>query len=412
MNGNECFTEDTTLTEECPFPAIVKDEKKRVPRGRAISRNQNFILNNIGILASSVFRTSLAIQRYATIIEEQQNRLNAIMAGIEDGLLLLEHDGAPIVQNDIGKKYINQLCRCDGIGKKCLIHDTLKRFVRGSSDKLTRNATRDGRTYRLTFKRIEQANAPDRVSLRILSSSNGKHKRQDPLEPHGHSIVREMAAAIAHEINNPLTPIMGLSSPSLYDNTDPNGLEEELKTIHRAGGRIASIIHLLLHFDEVYQWKTAGTVRLNTMIRDIAEQARREIKGKKVHLKTRLATSAPDVYGNEAQLRQMVNLLIRSIVRNTIDTELESRIVISTGVSADSAVLRINYTNADLYRSISTDRRATSSTVIEAFRDLHLLLAEMLARSIQLKIRYTNSADKHGGTITIHFPEWSAPVSS
>jgi signal transduction histidine kinase len=412
MNGNECFTGDTTLTEECSFPAIVQDEKKRVPRGRAISRNQNFILNNIGILASSVFRTSLAIQRYATIIEEQQNRLNAIMAGIEDGLLLLEHDGTPIVQNDIGRKYIDQLCRCDGHGKKCLIHDTLKRFVRGSSDKLTRNATRDGRTYRLTFRRIEQANAPDRVSLRVLASRNGKHKRHESSELHGHSIVREMAAAIAHEINNPLTPIIGLSSPSLYDNTDPTGLEEELKTIHRAGGRIANIIHLLLNFDEVYRWKTAGPVRLKTMIRDIAEQSRREIKGKKVHLKTRLAASVPNVHGNEAQLRQMVNFLIRSIVLNTIDPELESRIILSTGVVGDSAVLRINYTNADLYRSIATDRTAKSSEVIEAFRDLHLLLAEMLARSIQLKIRYTNSADKHGGTITIHFPEWSAPVSS
>ncbi len=412
MNRNECFTGDTTLTEECPFPAVAHEEKKRVAQGRAISQNQNFILNNIGILASSVFRTSLAIQRYATIIEEQQNRLNAIMAGIEDGLLLLEHDGTPIVQNDIGRKYIDQLCRCDGHGKKCLIHDTLKTFVRGSSDKRTRKATRDGRTYRLTFRRIERANAPDRVSLRIIASSNGKHKRHDPLEPHGHSIVREMTAAIAHEINNPLTPIMGLSSPSLYDNAVSRGLKEELITIHRAGARIASIIHLLLNFNEVYRWKTTGSVRPNTMIRDIVEQSKKEIKGKKVHLRTRLAASAPDVYGNEAQFRQIMNLFIGSIVRNTIDPDLESRIVLSTGVNAGSAVIRIKYTNADLYRSIATDRTATSSEFIEAFRDLHLLLAEMLARSIQLKIRYTNSADKHGGTITIHFPAYSAPVTS
>ena len=410
MNRNECFIDESTLTEERPFPAVVQEEKKRVSRGRPISRNQNFILNNIGILASSVFRTSLAIQRYSTVIEEQQNRLNAIMAGIEDGLLLLEHDGTPIVQNDIGKKYVDQLCRCDGHGKQCLIHDTLKTFVRGASDKHTRKATIDGRTYRLIFKRIEQANATDRVSLRILTSGNGKRKRHDPLEPRGHSIVREMAAAIAHEINNPLTPIMGLSSPSLYDNAVSSGLEEELKTIHRAGARIASIIHLLLNFDEVYRWKTTGPVQLNSMVRDIVEQSRKEIKGKKVHIKTRLAARAPHVYGNEAQIRQIVNLFIGSIVRNTINTELESRIMLSTGITAGSAVIRINYTNADLYRSISTDRAATSSEFIEVFRDLHLLLAEMLARSIHVKIRYTNTVDKHRGAIAIHFPEWSAPV--
>ena len=412
MNRNECFTGDTTLMEEYPLPVVVQEEKKRVRQGKPISRNQNFILNNIGILASSVFRTSLAIQRYSTVIEEQQNRLNAIIAGIEDGLLLLEHDGKPIVQNDIGKKFVDQLCHCDGHGKQCLIHDTLKTFIQGASDKITRKTTINGRTYRLTFKRIEQVNAPDRVSLRILTSSDDKSIPHDPLEHRGHSIIREMAAAIAHEINNPLTPIMGLSSPSLYDNAVSNGLEEELRTIHRAGARIASVIHLLLNFDEVYRWKTAGSVRLNTMVRAIVEKSRVKIKGKKVLIKTRLAACVPDVYGNEEQLRQIVYLFIQSIVRNIIDPELESRIMLSTAVAADSAVLMINYTNADLYRNISTDKTSTTNEFIEAFRDLHLLLAEMLARSIHVKIRYTNSADKHSGIITIHFPEWSAPVSS
>ena len=412
MNRNDCFTGDTTLMEKCPLQAVVQEEKKRVPQGRPISLSQNFILNNIGILASSVFRTSLTIQRYTTVIEEQQNRLNAIMAGIEDGLLLLEHDGTPIIQNDTGKKYYDQLCHCDGHGKKCIIHDTLKTLIRKASDKITRKATINGRTYRLTFTRIEQVNAHDRVSLHILTSDNEKNPHHYALESRGHSIVREMAAAIAHEINNPLTPIMGLSSPSLYDDVISSGLEEELKTIHRAGARIAGVIHLLLNFDEVYRWKTAGSVRLNTMVGDIVQKLKAEIKGKRVHIKTRLATCAPEVCCNEAQLRRIVNLFIHSIVRNTINPELESRMTLSTGVTADTVVLRINYTNADLYRSISTEQNSTSKEGIEAFRDLHLLLAELLAQSIDVKIRYTNKAGKNRRAITMRLPKLSAPVPS
>jgi two-component system, NtrC family, sensor kinase len=53
--------------------------------------------------------------------------------------------------------------------------------------------------------------------------------------------VGEMASGVAHEINNPLTGIMGLSQLLLEENL-PDNVKQDLQTIYGESQRAAAIV--------------------------------------------------------------------------------------------------------------------------------------------------------------------------
>ena len=367
-------------------------------------QEQTFVLKNIGVLASSVFRTSLAIQRYSHLITEQQNRLKAIMTSIDDGILLLENDGSPIIQNEIGEKFFKKLCTCKHNHNKCLIHNTVKQIKKQALSTVTRETAVNSQTFHIKFHRIHQENHTDRISLRIRClgkegqnhESNGIHD----ITP----IIREMAAAMAHEVNNPLTPIIGLSSPSLIEEKSSDDLEKEMKIIHRSGERIADVIDQLLDFDEVHRCEEAHLVHINTMIRDIVKQTKTGFKTNNIRLMTRLSTHSLAIHINEAQLRQVIIYILNSIRANKENKETVSSITLSTRLQ-DDGTIRIHYDDPKICQKTAKNANRPQMDLLSTFRDFHLILADLLASSINVRIQCENFEKKNTRCTVLTLPK-------
>src|SRR5262249_35495728 len=131
------------------------------------------------------------------------------------------------------------------------------------------------------------------------------------------STMGQMAAAIAHEINQPLAAIVANGSAGLHwlAGKSPN-LEEgraALKRIVREGHRAGSVMRRIrAMFQKDHQQKTMLAV--NPLIGELLTLAQGEIQRNRVSVETELAGELPEVSGNRVQLQQVIFNLITNAV--------------------------------------------------------------------------------------------------
>ena len=131
------------------------------------------------------------------------------------------------------------------------------------------------------------------------------------------SALGELAASIAHEINQPLAAIVGDAEACLNwlaaDHPDIDSVRQALAGVmtdaHRAGEVIGRIRTLCRRTDPHRE-----RLDMNDVIREVVLLARHEVLGRRVSLLTDLASALPAVLGDRVQLQQvLINLVINGL---------------------------------------------------------------------------------------------------
>ncbi|MBN1368906.1 MAG: PAS domain-containing protein [Dehalococcoidaceae bacterium] len=150
--------------------------------------------------------------------------------------------------------------------------------------------------------------------------------------------IGEMVSGVAHELNNPLTSVIGFSD-LLLQRDFPLDVIEELQHVNKEARRSASIVKNLLAFSRQHpQEKTA--VDVNHIISQVLELRAHAARQKNIVISTELAEGLPPLMGDVGQLQQVfLNIILNaeqsmSATRNrgtlTIETNRkESQVLIS-----------------------------------------------------------------------------------
>jgi C4-dicarboxylate-specific signal transduction histidine kinase len=153
----------------------------------------------------------------------------------------------------------------------------------------------------------------------------------------------ELAASIAHEINQPLSAIVNNGSACLrwLDGDSPDVLEaqEAARRIIRDGNRAAEVITRIRGFLR----KTEGEksrLDINQTIGEIVTVIKREAFENGVDLRMDLAANIPPVWGDRVQLQQVIlNLLMNGVEAMAVITERPRDLLITTGKHDPDKVL-------------------------------------------------------------------------
>ena len=411
MNTNTPPIMDTAFSDDYFTASIIPDKLNQLAHQIQNSQKQSFLLKNIGVLVSTILRTSWVIQRYNSIILEQQNCLKAVVSGIDDGILLMKSNGTIIIQNNIGMEYLRELCRCEEHSQKCIIHSTIEEIQKHGFSSLTRRTTICGQSYQLSFTQISHNNDIHRISLRIRKLTRYEDDRRSHLNQFL-PIIKEMAAAIAHEINNPLTPILGLSASSLHDDADSHSRQRGMNIIHRAGKKIASVIRQLLSFDETYRCDKKTKIRIDSLIGEVIDKVEHEFNDNQLCIKIRSHEKLDQMYTNETYLKQVLLYIVYFILENTVDIKNKRSITLSTRREKQIDTIRIDYENADIGFTFHEYSSYLHRDCEETFRDLKLLLAELLAHSMNLRIRHQKKQGLNQGRFTLELPRTTQVAES
>jgi two-component system NtrC family sensor kinase len=123
--------------------------------------------------------------------------------------------------------------------------------------------------------------------------------------------IGQLAANVAHEINNPLAAIIANAQLLMRDLADADeNTVDSLKLIETAGARAAKIVSNLLESARREKHYEFEEISLNETILDAISLLRYEINKRSISVKLNLAKEMPDIFANKNQLKGVwINLL-------------------------------------------------------------------------------------------------------
>jgi len=123
--------------------------------------------------------------------------------------------------------------------------------------------------------------------------------------------IGQLAAGVAHEINNPLTGVIGFSHLMLSRDI-PNDMKQDLQVIHSEAQRVARIVENLLIFAR--QHKTGREyVAVNDITTRVLELRAYEMKVNNIEVETQLDPDLPLTTANAGQLQQVfLNIVLNA----------------------------------------------------------------------------------------------------
>ena len=157
---------------------------------------------------------------------------------------------------------------------------------------------------------------------RDITERNKMEAERRVLEQRSHMMSRlasvgEMASGIAHEINNPLTSVIGFAQ-LLMQKDLPQDIREDIKIINEGARQVASVIKRLLTFARQYK-PERGYININDIVAATLDLRAYEMETGNIKVITQLD---PDLSGTIADGGQLQQVFL-NIIMNA-ETEMES----------------------------------------------------------------------------------------
>jgi two-component system NtrC family sensor kinase len=157
--------------------------------------------------------------------------------------------------------------------------------------------------------------------------------------------VGQLVSGVAHELNNPLTSIAGLSE-FLLERKDLRASDREhLRVVHEQAARAGLIVQNLLTFARKETPEATG-VDLNTVVERTALLVAYDLRLRAIELDQKLSTEEISVKGNRYELQQvLLNLLTNAThAISKVHPDAARRITVETLRDGTQAVLRVRDT--------------------------------------------------------------------
>jgi len=264
-------------------------------------------------------------------IADEKAKTEAIIAAMGDGVSIQDTNYRILYQNHVSKDiygdHIGEYCykayqNKDHVCERC--HLTMA-FRDGMIHTLEQKRTTDMGLmhYEITASPVMDSTGKIIAGIELVRDITGRKKVEEELEKyrkHLESLVEqrtaealrakhlasigELAAGVAHEINNPINSIINygqILSDELADS--PMGKDLSGK-IMKEGDRIAAIVHSLLSFGRETKDEKKNINLCNVFAETLA-LTDAQIRRDGIHLETIVAEDLPLVVGNSQQIQQV-----------------------------------------------------------------------------------------------------------
>jgi len=190
------------------------------------------------------------------------------------------------------------------------------------------------------------SNAIDRTTLyeeTRLAYDNLRRTQEQLLQSEKMAAVGQLISGVAHELNNPLTAILGYSqlltaSPGI----GPQGIEYTDK-LYKQAQRTHRIVQNLLSFARQHKPERAA-VQLNQILEDTVALRDYDLRMKNIRVHMELAPDLPITSADSHQLQQVFLNMVNNAVDAVLENGSEGDLWVRTGVSGDR--LTVEFTDS------------------------------------------------------------------
>ena len=153
--------------------------------------------------------------------------------------------------------------------------------------------------------------------------------------------IGQLSTGIAHELNNPLTSILGFSNMILEKDV-PADLKEELQIISTEALRASRILKGLLTFVRKDDSQKVR-VNVNRIIESVLELRANEQNANNIRVHTRLDRGLPEIMADPFQIQQVFLNIVINAEYFMVEAHKQGNLTVSTHKSGD--MVRIVFTD-------------------------------------------------------------------
>ncbi len=289
---------------------------------------------------------SLHLDRILTVHEAEADRFRAILdsmpqaVALLDGQLHLQQANSAAVEL-FAKLDLPLAGSMEAVIRSLGMFDSVERVRRGEhSCEHSEIRYEDERTFALSVSRLtdDRSDEPDMV-LVIGDISEARRMQMQLAQAEKMSSLGRMISGVTHELNNPLTSIMGYAQ--LLRAAVPEGkVAERAKRLESEARRCQKIVKNLLSFARRSEVKH-GALSLNEIVESVLALMGYQLRVDGVAVETDLCADLPALVGDHHHLQQvLVNLLTNA--QQAIRSEASSgKIMVRTRYEDGAAVLEV-----------------------------------------------------------------------
>jgi PAS domain S-box-containing protein len=267
-------------------------------------------------------------------LREHKNLIDSILATMPEGVLVIDSKDHIVLANKAfqnifhtGRKALNEkrLHEILPVDKFFNLHKTI---MSTDEEKMTLE-------FRYKVQNIEKiifciiVKMDGELTLLTFSDVSGEREEEEKLYLTDRLVsLGEMAAGLAHELNNPLTGILALSQ-LLTTSEIPDEFQEDIECIHEEAKRAANIVKNVLLFAR-NKPDESGNSDVNEVLTDVLRLREYEQKANNIKVVTNLEEQLPNIPIDNGQLQQVFLNIISNAEAAIKETDRPGVITVKT----------------------------------------------------------------------------------
>jgi signal transduction histidine kinase len=364
-------------------------------------QHKSFTEQDVAALSAIAEYAVIAIQnaaRYTAIVQER-NKLETILNGIQDGVIVLDQDRRLALVNEavrsafhlidpglIGQPFADVFNGCNRL-----------RWVEKTGECLSNRCefnTPDGRIFSAHVSPISKVGAA--ITLHDVSTL----KKLD-------RIKSDVVSTVSHELRSPLTAILGYVELVEHSGPISDRQRDFLRQVHVQVAQITRMIDDLLHLDQIEAGFDANKelVSIGQLVQDSLDGFTRQLAEKKLAVHCNLPDQAPLLLACPVQMRQMLENMLDNAIKFTASG---GEINIRARVEQDQLILELQDSGAgisalDLPYIFDRYYRGSQAISLTSGAGLGLAMVKSIVEAHQGRI-WVDSRPGKGTTFTVLLP--------
>ncbi|MEW5807295.1 MAG: ATP-binding protein [Acidobacteriota bacterium] len=315
----------------------------------AVCSSQRRILNEnrIRLLDTVSNQASATLDRFISSLESEQSRFRSVVNSMTEGVVLTDLSGHLLMTNPAADSILFRLRLDRDQGFANSFHD--KDLVRSLSD-LRKNRIRS-LSHEITFHNYQTIlnvtasavlDADERVTGIVWVLSDITRQRQlheQMMQAEKLSALGEMISGIAHELNNPLTSVMGYAQ-LLQNASVPKEVKKKLEVINSESKRCQRIVQNLLTFARKYKIEKKW-FDLNGAIESVLQIISYQLRVSSIEVKKNYPQDLPRVMGDVHQIQQVLLNIFNNAMQALLEVKRKRKIMIKADFSDGKVLIEI-----------------------------------------------------------------------
>jgi two-component system phosphate regulon sensor histidine kinase PhoR len=320
---------------------------KRYSLGDLTRATPDYGDDDLGKVARAMDHAVHELGRRIDTLERDRARMEAILASMIEGVLVVNEQGRLQLVNDAARRLLRldkdaiDHSYIEAIRHPGIVEHIGTALTGADTSGLEFSVTRD--TTRTLVARVAPVTAAGRGAVLVLHDITELRKADQ--------VRRDFVANVSHELRTPLTAIKGYAEALLDDPDDAASREKFLDIIHRHATRMERLVKDLLRLarlDAGQETVELGSCDVEALLKGIAHDFEPVAAQKQQAIDVAVAASAKTLHTDAAKLHDIARNLIENAVNYTPDGG-------AIDVRADVLDGRFQLTVADTGHGIAPD---------------------------------------------------------